>query len=332
MESDGNRTNFCYVVYQVSQFDDATYLFEEPFFANINPAGGSVDFNVQGIRIGVNGRLASVGQAFTNVSAVATSSLGSFSDRLANVGTVIPLQNGADQDIFFLAFDQAEGQQSPVDDGAVRDFRYVLSSEVVADIGVRTFDEINASFSRITGVPTSSSTPSEVTGKTVPETYASIRRGLPASGDFQAFSSAHQMSATQLASAYCDALVQDNTRRQAMFPDFAFSAPVDDPSHDWRNDVAAPLLDRAINSGLLEDSIRTPVLDEIELMVTDDRDLKPYALVDGEWVPDPDPAVHNKRDGLMYCVNDQPCPASRTGDVVKAVCTTVLGSAVVMAQ
>ena len=96
--------------------------------------------------------------------------------------------------------------------------------------------------------------------------------------------------------------------------------------------LAAPLLDRAINSGLLEDSIRTPVLDEIELMVTDDRDLKPYALVDGEWVPDPDPAVHNKRDGLMYCVNDQPCPASRTGDVVKAVCTTVLGSAVVMAQ
>ena len=92
------------MVFQVSQFDDATYLFEEPFFANINPAGGSVDFDVQGIRIGINGKLAQVGQAFTNVSAVASSSLGSFSERLAGVGTVVPLENGADQDIFFLAF------------------------------------------------------------------------------------------------------------------------------------------------------------------------------------------------------------------------------------
>ncbi len=332
MAEDGSRTNYCYVVFQVSQFDDSGYLFEEPFFANINPAGGSVDFDVQGMRIGINGKLVTVGQAFTNVNTVATSSLGSFSERLAEVGTVIPLENGADQDIFFLAFDSAEGQQSPVDDGAVRDFRYVLSDDVTADIGVRTFDEINASFSRITGVPTSNSTPSDVTGKTIAETFASIRRGLPANADFQAFSSAHQMSATQLASAYCDALVQDASARQAMFPGFSVTLPVDDPSHDWRNAVAAPLVDRAINSGLLEDGIRSPILDEIELLVTDDRDLKPYALVDGVWVPDPDPAVHNKRDGLMYCLNDAPCPASRTADVVKAVCTTVLGSAVVMAQ
>jgi hypothetical protein len=140
------------------------------------------------------------------------------------------------------------------------------------------------------------------------------------------------MSATQLASAYCDALVQSSSLSDAMFPAFNFNAPVDDPSHDWRDAVAAPLVDRAINTGLLEDSIRGSILDELVLLVTDDRDLKPYALIDGEWVPDPDPAVHNKRDGLMFCLNDAPCPASRTADVVKAVCTTVLGSAVVMAQ
>ena len=51
----------------------------------------------------------------------------------------------------------------------------------------------------------------------------------------------------------------------------------------------------------------------MELLVTDDRDLKPYALVDGEWVPDPNPAMHNKRDGLMYCLNDAPCPALAPG-------------------
>jgi mono/diheme cytochrome c family protein len=332
VDDDGNRSNYCYVVFQVSQFDDASYLFEEPFFANINPAGGSVDFDVQGIRIGVNGKLTAVGQAFTNVSAQATSALGQFSDPLAGVGTIIPLENGADQDIFFLAFDSAEGQTSPVDDGARRPFRYTLAGEVSSDIGVRTFDEINASFSRITGVSTASPTPSAVTGKTVSETFADVRRGLPANADFLGFSSAHQMSATQLASAYCDALVQSSSLSDAMFPAFNFNAPVDDPSHDWRDAVAAPLVDRAINTGLLEDSIRGSILDELVLLVTDDRDLKPYALIDGEWVPDPDPAVHNKRDGLMFCLNDAPCPASRTADVVKAVCTTVLGSAVVMAQ
>ncbi len=332
IDADGNRTNYCYVVYQVSQFDDASYLFEEPFFANINPAGGSVDFDVQGIRIGINGKLAAVGQAFTNVSALASSSLGSFSEPLAGIGTVIPLENGADQDIFFLAFDTAEGRASPVDEGARRPFRYTLSGGVAADIGVRTFDEINATFARLTGVSTASPTPSAVTGKTVAETFADVRRGLPANADFQAFSSAHQMSATQLASAYCDALVQSNSLSAAMFPGFNFSAPVDDPGHDWRNDVAAPLVDRAINTGLVEDVIREPILDELVLLVTDDRDLKPYVLLDGEWVPDPNPAAHNKRDGLMYCLNDAPCPLSRTGDVVKAVCTTVLGSAVVLGQ
>jgi hypothetical protein len=333
IESDGTRTNYCYVVYTVSQFDDASYLFEEPFFANINPSGSNVTFDVTGIRIGINGKLATVGQAYTNVSAVVSSSLGDLSDPMSVIGTVIPLENGAMQDMFFLAFDSAEGQQSPVDDGELKSFSYVLSAEVASDIGVRTFDEINASYSRLTGVPFAHPTPS-ATGNTVADVYASIRRGLPANPDFVAFSSAHQMSATQLASAYCDALVGDTTYRVAMFPSFDFGAPVDDVGHDWRNNVAAPLVDRAINQGLVPDTVRDDILDELELLVIDDRDLKPYILdsVTGEWISNPDPATHNKRDGLMYCLNDAPCPASRTGDVVKAVCTTVLGSAVVMAQ
>jgi mono/diheme cytochrome c family protein len=332
IKDDGDRTNYCYVVYTVSQFDDASYLFEDPFFANINPAGGDVTFDVQGIRIGINGKIANVGQAYTNVSAMATSGGGLVSDSLSDVATIVPLENGADQDIFFLAFDSAAGQQSPVDDGAIKSFSYALSSDVTSDIGVRTFDEINASFAVLTGVPTSNPTPSAVTGKTVAQTYESIRRGLPANPSFQAFSSAHQMAATQLASAYCDSLVQEASFRDQMFPSFNFGAAVDDPGHDWRNDIAAPLVDQAINNGLVPDAVRSNMLDELVLLITDDRDLKPYVLENGEWVPNPDPATHNKRDGLMYCLNDAPCPATRTGDVVKAVCTTVLGSAVVMAQ
>ena len=67
-------------------------------------------------------------------------------------------------------------------------------------------------------------------------------------------------------------------------------------------------------------------------VITDDRDLKPYVQINGNYVSDPDPAVHNKRDGLIYCLNDGVCPASRTGDVVKAACTVVLGSGLVLLQ
>jgi hypothetical protein len=83
---------------------------------------------------------------------------------------------------------------------------------------------------------------------------------------------------------------------------------------------------------LLSAGDRSQIVDEVELLITDDRDLKPYIFVNGNYVSDPNPAVHNKRDGLIYCRNGQACPATRTADVVKASCTAVLGSAVVLMQ
>ena len=331
--ADGARTNYCYVVFTVSQFDDASYLFETPFFANINPSGIGSSLDLQGIRIGINGKLAAVGQAFTNVNASVSANLGSVSSPLARIGTVIPLENGAEQDIFFLAFDSISGNSAPVSDGTRQPFRYALTTVVGPEVGVRTFDEVNASFSALTGVPTGDTAISPSTGTSVAATYANLRRALPGVADFQGFMSSHHMAATQLASAYCDALVQSPQRRQQLFPgSFDFSAPVNDPQHDWRNDVAAPLVDRATNTGLLPADVRNAMLDELELLITDDRDLKPYVFLNGAWVSDPNPAAHDKRDGLIYCRNDQTCPASRTGDVVKAVCTAVLGSATVLAQ
>lgn len=330
------RTNYCYVVFEVSQFDDTSYLFNEPFFVNINPNGGNVDFDMRGIRLGINGKLADVGQAFVNVDTqVATSNFGELGQNLSALGTIIPLENGADQDVFFLAFDSIEGQAGASDDGSVRPFLATLNGEESSDIAMRTFDEINATLSRLTGVPTASPAVSNVTGKTVGETFATVRRALPSVADFQAFQSSHQMAATQLAAAYCDALVQDVSLREQLFPappTFDFSTPVATPSIDWRNHVVAPLVDRAINTGLLSAADRTRIVDEIELLITDDRDLKPYAFINGAYVPDPDPALHNKRDGLIYCLNDAVCPPSRTADVVKASCTAVLGSAVVLMQ
>ncbi len=54
-----------------------------------------------------------------------------------------------------------------------------------------------------------------------------------------------------------------------------------DPGIDWREHVVAPLVDRAINSGLFSCADRERIIDEVELLITDDRDLKPYVFVNG---------------------------------------------------
>jgi hypothetical protein len=87
-------------------------------------------------------------------------------------------------------------------------------------------------------------------------------------------------------------------------------------------------VDRSINTGLLILSQRQNIIDEVLMLITDDRNLKPYSFVGGSYVSDPD----TKKDGLVYCDNDATCPASRTTEVVKAACTAVLGSALVIMQ
>ena len=330
---EGVRTNYCYVVFEVSQFDAGSYLFKRPFFANINPVGTDFDIDLEGIRLGINGNLARIGQGFVNVQArVTPDNSGSPERRLAEIGSIIPVETGAASDSFFLAFDRVGQQNAPVG-GSRIPFSQALSGTPAPDPGVRTFDAINATLSAITGVPVAYERVSDVTGKTVAETFGAVRRALPASADFQGFMSSHQMAATQLAAAYCDALVQDATLRSAVFPPgFDFNRPVADPAIDWRNDVVAPLLDRSINRGLVDAQLREQVLDEVELLITDPRDLKPFVFESGRWISDPDPAAHNKRDGLIFCADDRACPASRTAEVVKASCVAVLGSGLVMLQ
>lgn len=327
-----DRTNYCYVVFAVSQFDESSYLFDRPFFVNINPEGGDVDFDLAGIRLGINGKLAEIGQAFVNIEAQVESSASGIQHMLSSVGSIIPLESGSEQDTFFLAFDQVAGQTGDGDDGKLQPFVPVFAGEPAPDIGMRTFDATNATLAALTGVPVASDRVSTVTGKTVGETYDLVRRALPGIPDFNAFMSSHQMAATQLAAAYCDALVQDVNLRQQLFPSFDFSRPVADPGIDWRSQVAAPLVDRAFNRDLLAASERGAIIDEVNLLITDDRDLKPYINSNGRWISDPDPAAHNKRDGLIHCRNDAACPPSRTAEVVKAACTAVFGSAAALMQ
>ncbi len=84
------------------------------------------------------------------------------------------------------------------------------------EIGLRTFAEISASMSAMTGVPT--------TEPLVTETYNRVREQLPTVENIEGFLSSHQVGTAQMAIEYCNALVDDAGMRAAYFPGFNFGA------------------------------------------------------------------------------------------------------------
>ena len=56
-----------YIVFEVQQLDDFGYQFAAPFFTNLNDTAPAGNIILRGIRIGVNGEEAPVGQVFANI-------------------------------------------------------------------------------------------------------------------------------------------------------------------------------------------------------------------------------------------------------------------------
>ena len=96
-----------YVMFTVSQYDSYGYLFYQPTFISLDPTVKPTSIPVKGIRIGINGTIPKVGQAYiplnTTVTAANYTAQG---EVLSNIGTVIGLENGPLADQFFLQFDQ----------------------------------------------------------------------------------------------------------------------------------------------------------------------------------------------------------------------------------
>ena len=323
---DGSRTNYCYVGFEVKEFDEGSYLFNQPFFINLNPEPQPLSFELEGIWLGINGQLAAVGQGFLNVRAMIDSeNFAEFGQQLSSMGTTIPKQGGVVGDEFFLAFDNIDGQLDQTDDDVIETFNYNLIGESTSDITLRTFDAINQSFASITGISSASSSISAVTGKSVAQTAAELRRQLPTVADFQAYMSSHHMAVTQLAAAYCDALLQEPTLRNTIFPGFDFDTSASDSALNWSNDVVDPLVDRALNTNLngAEPGMTAIAGIKAELMslISESFDLKPYVFNGVDYVSAPD----GRPDGLIYC-NDG-CASS---SVVKGACTAVLASGAVL--
>jgi Concanavalin A-like lectin/glucanases superfamily len=288
-----------FIVFEVEQFDDYGYLFSAPFFTNLggNQLTGSV--NLRGLRIGVNGKEAPVGQVFANLNTqLSEAAKVNGRQQLSTLGTVVEIQQGPTQDQFFLTFD------------AIGNSSYARTAVVVpppaapADIpeqphiGLRDFAEIDASLSAMTGV-------SRVV-PAVQSTYLKVQQQMPTSTSVEGFLAAQQMGVTQLAVAYCNALVNDTSLRATYFAGFDFTAgPTTAFGTTGRNQIIDPLL-------------RNLVVLSTAPLTTQPSD----ASVRTE--------LNSLIDKMTAC--GAGCASGRTATTVKATCAAAMGSAVMLLQ
>jgi hypothetical protein len=182
-----------------------------------------------------------------------------------------------------------------------------------ADVGLRTFDEINATLARITGVPQ--------TNTRIRATYDLVKQALPAIEKFGTFGPSQQTALAQLAMQYCNVMVDDNTLRPAFFGSLdgsgtgtAVFGSEGSPNTTNRNLLVNALINKAVGTGM-----------DFELDATEIRG-------ELEGIDDPDPTYDTT--GLINRLVSGPTGASATGGrtVMKAACGAVLGSGATLIQ
>ncbi|HFD80686.1 MAG TPA: LamG domain-containing protein [Gammaproteobacteria bacterium] len=309
-----------YIMFEVAQYDSYSYLFKQPTFINLDPSVTPGGIALKGMRIGLNGREVAVGQAYKNLDLTIGSNYDpAKGEVLSRIGTIIALENGQDRDEFFLTFEQLGDESHAFVEPAGAPLPPPPETVVASDIGVRTFDEINATMAALTGVDPQTTA--------VRNTFNTVRQQLPSVETIEGFLSAHQMGIAQLSIAYCDALVEDATARSAFFANalangFSFDTDVYSAFGGSREvDIADDIYDRMM--GL--PSVSAPDLGDAPTRVEVQAELNGagglYERLRGATCPDPGPAPD---------MNE--CTAVRTRAIVKAMCAAALGSAAMLVQ
>lgn len=294
-----------YVVFEVSQFDNYSYLFNAPFFVTLADTAIITDNPIKSIRIGMNGQEVKIGQAFSTIDTSLTAS--AYVDgrqTLSTLGTIIGSEKGVDLDEFFLTFEQIGSSNFVRTDTATLLSIESPDRDPASHIGLRHFEEINATFSKLTGVSTQQ-------GKNqsdgVYNTFVQIQQQLPAEENIQGFLASHQMAVTQLAISYCDALVDDTSLRDAFFVNFTQSRLTQGTStaldSTGRTLLIQDLLNNLVGSGLSSQPSESDVSNEVDSLIV------------------------NLTSSCSNCNN-----ANRTQVIAKASCAAVLGSAVSLLQ
>ena len=298
-----------YVMFEVSRYDSYSYLFSKPTFISLDPAAKPGNIVIKGMRIGVNGAEAKVGQAYAPLDTTVTDAnyTAGVGQRLSAVGTVIALEKGPDSDLFFLSFDQI-GSSTHVRTEAAAPQPAVPDDEPESSqLGVRVFSEINASLAEITGV--------SMNDAGVKATYKLVEQQLPSVPTIESFVAAHQVGVAQLAIQYCDALVESG-QVATFFPGLSFASP---PATAFADTTLLinPLLAKGVGANIGTQPSDTDVRTELN------------RLLYGVPASGGNPAL----PGLVNCnASDPTCvqTPARTKIITKAACATVLGSGAVL--
>ncbi|MGB5473622.1 MAG: LamG domain-containing protein [Gammaproteobacteria bacterium] len=298
-----------YILFEVSQFDSYSYLFNSPRYISLDPNVIPDGIAFTGMRIGINGSEATVGQAYTNINTTISSSLYTpgTGQPLSQMGTVIPLQIGASFDEFFLTFEELGGSTHAFSEPPVVAPASPPNLPPAPVIGLRNFDEINATMAEVTRV---SKEQADVEG-----VYLTVKQQLPSVESIEGFLSAHQMAVSQMAIEYCNALVEDNgmTSRDVYFPGFFLPGLPPEAANTAfntagkRDMIIVPLMNNVMNTNLTDQPATADVTGELDSLIT-----RLTACASG-----PSPT----------CATTQ-----RTEEVVKAACAAILGSAAMLLQ
>ena len=291
-----------YILFEVAQYDTYGYLFNKPHYVVLDSTQSPAPLAIRGMRIGINGAEADVGQSYANMDNMLDVSLfQELGQPLSSIGAVVPLEKGPDDDEFFLTFEDLGGVTNAfVDDPEL----IIVETDLppAQRFGVRMFDEINATMAAITTVDP------ETTAVDI--TFQNLRQSLPATESPQAFLSSHQVAIAQMAIEYCNALVNDSSKAASYFPGFNFGpAPATAFAGANRDLVIDPLVDAAMGIAIQTQPDFTDVVNELG-----------YAGPSGGY-------PGNLIDRLIVSA-DNP----NTSSIVKAVCAAVVGSAVTTVQ
>jgi hypothetical protein len=291
--------NQSYIVLEVSQYDSYSYLFSEPFFMTLDDTATISDIPLSGIRIGINGREAPVGQVFQNIDTQLSHAnyVAGEGQKLSRLGTIIPIEKGPEVDEFFLTFEVLADQTNVVVEADPPAPAPGANLVPQAQIGMRNFAEINASMSAVTTVPTNNIQ--------VKNAFEKLKQQLPSVTNMDSFLASNQMAVTQMAIKYCDQLVETINLRDSYFSGFDFSQPASTAFTDQdRNLVLIPLANNMLGQNVSSQPDNNLVIAELDNLIT----------------------------RLTDCSGDKVCDANYTKTIVKAICAGALGSAAITLQ
>jgi hypothetical protein len=221
-----------YILFQASQYDTYSYLFTNPTFYSLNPSAAPSNIVIKGMRIGVNGVIPQAGQSYStlNVTVGAPNYSATGGQVLSTVGDIVPVDQGPQEDLFFLSFDQLGSfthttTPTTYTPPSIPDCIFTVPTPdqlkagitfCPADYGISTFERVYHTMSSITGIP--------FTNSAVATTYQSLQQSMPSAPSIAAFLPSHQTAISQLAGVYCTQLVTTPAAFSTFFAGSGYSS------------------------------------------------------------------------------------------------------------